>query len=353
MSKLELDGSSLRLKDLLHLEDCKPSLSASAVQSMNAAVTSLRKIVDEGQVVYGVNTGFGAFANRRIDRDAVETLQYNLVRSHACGVGQPLPSAVVRRAMLLKANSLAAALSGARPLLAETLLAMVDHDITPLIPSRGSVAASGDLAPLAHMALALIGEGEARQGDRELSGSDVLEAAGVKPVVLQAKEGLAMINGTQISTALAVEGLIRAERLLNAAIVIGALSVEALAGSFTPFDQRIHKASNLQGQQKVAEQFRNLLTGSDINNSHVDCDRVQDPYSLRCMPQVLGAVWDALDHVADVLARQINGVTDNPLIFGNDVLSGGNFHAEPLGFVCDYMTIAVAELASIAERRID
>ncbi|MDH3645164.1 MAG: histidine ammonia-lyase [Gammaproteobacteria bacterium] len=351
--KLVLDGQNLRLADLIDLEKCQPKLKGSATDMMRDAVATLRKIVDEGRVCYGVNTGFGAFANRRIERDAVEQLQYNLVRSHACGVGDPLPNDIVRRAMILKANTLAAGHSGARPQLAETLLAFVEHDVIPVIPSRGSVAASGDLAPLAHLSLALIGEGEAVQAGAKLVGSEVLSAAQCQPIKLEAKEGLAMINGTQISTALALKGLYQAERLLRASITAGALSVEALAGSFVPFDERIHAVSRLEGQQRIARQFRQFLTNSEINDAHADCDRVQDPYSLRCMPQVFGGVWDTLHHAGEILGRQINAITDNPLIFGEDVLSGGNFHAESPGFACDFMSIAVAELGSISERRTD
>lgn len=320
---------------------------------MDEAVAALRRIVAAGKVCYGVNTGFGAFANQRIARADIKQLQYNLVRSHVCGVGEPLDEITVRRAMLLKANSLAASCSGARPVLVDMLLAFLTRDITPVIPSRGSVAASGDLAPLAHLTLAMIGEGEALQGTTRLSGAEVPAAAGFDAITLEAKEGLAMINGTQISTALALGGLYACERLLRAAILAGALSVEALAGSFVPFDERIHAISRLEGQQRVAAQFRLLLGQSEINQSHTDCDRVQDPYSLRCMPQVFGAVWDTLRHAATVLERSINSVTDNPLLFGDEVLSGGNFHAEPIAFICDFLAIAASEIASIAERRID
>lgn len=320
---------------------------------MDDSVAALRRIVEAGEVCYGVNTGFGAFANRRIARADIEQLQYNLVRSHACGVGEAFDEVTVRRAMLLKANSLAASCSGARPELVEMLLAFIANGVTPVIPSRGSVAASGDLAPLAHLALAMIGEGEALHQGKRLAGPEVTAAAGLSPVKLEAKEGLAMINGTQISTALALGGLYASERLLRTAIVAGALSVEALAGSFVPFDERIHAVSRLEGQQRVAAQFRKLLGNSEINESHTDCDRVQDPYSLRCMPQVFGAVCDTLQHAGSVLGRSVNAVTDNPLLFGDEVLSGGNFHAEPIAFVCDFLSIAACELASIAERRID
>lgn len=352
-NKRDIDGASLNLADLANLDQFEWKLNATARNKMSDAVATLRKIVDEDRVCYGVNTGFGAFANRRIDRDALEQLQYNLIRSHTCGVGEPLAENIVKRAMLLKANSLAAACSGARPEIVDTLLAMIANDVIPVIPSRGSVAASGDLAPLAHMTLAIIGEGDATQRGKKLTGPEVLAAIDRKPIRLEAKEGLAMINGTQISTSLALEGLYLGQRLLHASILTGALSVESLAGSYIPFDERIHEVSRHEGQQRVARQFRQLLSGSEINSSHVDCDRVQDPYSLRCMPQVLGAVWDTLHHVAQVLTRQINGVTDNPLIFDDDVLSGGNFHAEPVAFVSDFMSIAVAELGSISERRTD
>lgn len=350
---LQLDGNSLRLADLEHLGADPVILAPGARAAMDRAVGALRGIIDADEVCYGVNTGFGAFANQRIARSDIEQLQYNLVRSHACGVGDPLDATTVRRAMLLKANSLAAACSGARPELAQMLLAFIEHGVTPVIPSRGSVAASGDLAPLAHLALAMIGEGEATRDGRLLSGAEVPQAAGLEPIRLEAKEGLAMINGTQISTALAINGLFAAERLLRAAVLAGALSVEALAGSFVPFDTRIHEVSRLDGQQRIAAQFRRLLGRSELNDSHQDCDRVQDPYSLRCMPQVLGAAWDTLHHGASVLERSVNAVTDNPLLFGDDVLSGGNFHAEPIAFVSDFIAIAISEVASIAERRID
>ncbi len=348
-----LDGASLRLADLRDPSGLKPGLAPAARNAMEQSVSALQQMVADDRICYGVNTGFGAFANRRIDTKSIGQLQYNLVRSHACGVGEPLRADTVRRAMLLKANSLAAACSGARPLLVEVLLELIDKDVTPIIPSRGSVAASGDLAPLAHLALALIGEGEAMQAGKRLEGPAVMAAIGREPVRLGPKEGLAMINGTQVTTALTYEGLLRAERLLKASIAIGALSVDALAGSFTPFDERIHTVSRLDGQQRVAAEFRRWLDHSEINSSHVDCDRVQDPYSLRCMPQVAGAAWDTLRHAASVLERQVNGVTDNPLIFGTEALSGGNFHAEPLGFLCDFMAIAVAEIGSVSERRTD
>jgi histidine ammonia-lyase len=237
--------------------------------------------------------------------------------------------------------------------MADMLLGLLNADVLPVVPSQGSVGASGDLAPLAHIGLALIGEGEATCDGQPLRDADVPRAAGFQPLSLQAKEGLALLNGTQLSLALALEGLFQAERLLDASIVAGALTVEGLAGSHAPFDARIHAASGLPGQTAVARRLRALLTDSEILRSHEHCERVQDPYAVRCMPQVFGAVEHTLEHAREVLGAAANGVSDNPLIFGDDILSGGNFHAEPIGFVSDFLGIAVAELASIAERRID
>lgn len=350
-----LSGRDLTLEALAQFESARPrvSLSAEALRRVTASHNAVAAAVAAGRVSYGITTGFGAFANRQIPAQKVKELQLNLVRSHSCGVGEPLPAPLVRRILMLKANSLAAGHSGVRPLVIDVLLALLNHDVIPLIPARGSVGASGDLAPLAHLALALIGEGEAQHGERRLNGPEVLEAAGVVPLELEAKEGLALLNGTQLSTALAVEGALQAQNLLDASIGIGALTVDALAGSYTPFDARIHAARGLRGQMEVAERFRGLLTDSDIKRSHENCDRVQDPYAVRCMPQVLGAVADTIAHARTVLEAECNGVSDNPLIFGEDILSGGNFHAAPLGFVSDFLGIGVAELASMSERRTD
>ena len=352
---LEIDGTRLTLARLREFETKRPAvrLAASARRRMQASVQAVERAIAQGEVSYGINTGFGAFANRVIPAAKTRKLQLNLIRSHACGTGDPLPPHIVRRMLLLKANALAAGYSGARPLMAEMLLALLNADVLPVVPSQGSVGASGDLAPLAHIGLALIGEGEATRGDERLEGDAVPRAAGFEPLSPQAKEGLALLNGTQLSLALALEGLFQAERLLDASIVAGALTVEGLAGSHAPFDARIHAASGLPGQQKVAARLRSLLTDSEILRSHEHCERVQDPYAVRCMPQVFGAVEHTLEHARQVLGAAANGVSDNPLIFGNDILSGGNFHAEPIGFVSDYLAIAVAELASISERRID
>ena len=355
MNELTLTGCSLTLEEVLAFETGgrRVGLGDDARERMRASVAAVRRVVESGQVCYGINTGFGAFANRRISTGQVAELQHNLVRSHAAGVGEPMPAGLVRRMMLLKANSLAAGYSGIRAEVVETLLEFINRGVVPLVPRRGSVGASGDLAPLAHLALALIGEGEAMFGGQRLEGEAVTAAAGCKPVRLEAKEGLALLNGTQASAALAMEGFAQAARLYNAAVVSGALTVEGLAGSFRPFDERVHAARCMPGQIVVAAQFRSLLTVSEINGGHVDCDRVQDPYSVRCMPQVFGAVRDTLVHAARILSAECNGVSDNPLVFGDDVISGGNFHAEPLAMIDDFMAIAVAELGSMSERRID
>lgn len=352
---LEIDGTRLTLARLREFEAKRPvvRLAAAARRRMQASVQAVERAIAQGEVSYGINTGFGAFANRVIPAAKTRKLQLNLIRSHACGTGDPLPPHIVRRMLLLKANALAAGYSGARPVMADMLLALLNADVLPIVPSQGSVGASGDLAPLAHIGLALIGEGEAKRGDDRIEGDAVPAAAGFEPLSPQAKEGLALLNGTQLSLALALEGLFQAERLLDASIVAGALTVEGLAGSHAPFDARIHEASGLPGQQKAAARLRSLLTDSEILRSHEHCERVQDPYAVRCMPQVFGAVEHTLEHARQVLGAAANGVSDNPLIFGADILSGGNFHAEPIGFVSDYLAIAVAELASISERRID
>ncbi len=352
---LLLNGNTLTLEAIRQWERAPVpvALAPESVEAMNASVERVREVVERGEVCYGINTGFGALATQAIDCEQLSALQYNLVRSHACGVGEPLPEHIVRRSMLLKANSLAAGLSGIRPEVVETLVAFLNRGVTPVIPGRGSVGASGDLAPLAHLGLALIGEGEALCKGKILKGPAVLGAAGRDPVRLESKEGLAILNGTQPSTALALEGLFRSDILLASAVVIGALSVDGLAASYAPFDPRIHEARGQRGQRHIAEHFRRLLTSSEIHDDHRDCGRVQDPYSLRCMPQVMGAVYDTLEHARGVLQSEVNGVSDNPLIFKDDVLSGGNFHAQPVAMVSDFMAIALADLASMAERRID
>jgi histidine ammonia-lyase len=326
MSVLTLNGRDLRLADVFDYPAKRPKLvlSDDARDAMAVSAATVSEVVAADKASYGINTGFGAFANRQISPEQVQKLQRNLVRSHATGVGEPLAADHVRRLMLLKANSLAAGFSGIRPEVVNTLIEFLNHDVLPIIPGRGSVGASGDLAPLAHMTLALIGEGEAIHNGLRLDGKDVLAAAFSEPVDLEAKEGLALLNGTQVSAALAIAGL-----------------------------ERLHDARGMPGQKIVSARLRSLLTESEINSGHVDCDRVQDPYAVRCMPQVFGAVQDTLDHSMRILDAECNGVSDNPLIFGHDVISGGNFHAEPIAFVSDFMAIAMTELGNIAERRIN
>ncbi|MEW6543690.1 MAG: histidine ammonia-lyase [Nitrospirota bacterium] len=330
-------------------------LSPRARRRMAASHAVIRRASAGDEPVYGVNTGFGKLADQRIPAADIRQLQLNLVRSHAAGVGEPLTREETRGVLLLRANVLARGHSGVRPLVVESLLTLLNRDILPVIPCRGSVGASGDLAPLAHLALVLIGEGTATVGARSLPGRAALARAGLKPLQLEAKEGLSLVNGTQAMLALGLLALRRSERLLDTADVAGALSLEALMGTPVAFDQRIHRLRPYLGQAAVAANLRALVRDSEIRASHLSCPRVQDAYSLRCMPQVHGAVRDALDHVRATLSTEINSVTDNPLVFAdrNEVLSGGNFHGQPLGLVLDYLAIAMTELASIAERRIE
>jgi histidine ammonia-lyase len=314
----------------------------------------IERVVAEGRTVYGVTTGFGDLADVGIDPDQTSELQRNLVRSHAAGVGEPLPVEVVRAMLLLRANALAVGLSGVRPEVVELLVGMLNAQVHPVVPSRGSVGASGDLAPLAHLALVLIGEGEALLDDAGPGpGSEALERAGLAPVTLEAKEGLALLNGTQLMSALAALAVYDARQLATSADVIGAMSLEAMLGTSAAFEEQLIAARPHPGQVAVAAHLRALLAESEIGASHAQSrHKLQDPYSLRCMPQVHGAVRDALDQLERVLAIEMNAATDNPLVFpGGDVISGGNFHGEPLALAVDYAKTAVAELASISERR--
>jgi histidine ammonia-lyase len=329
-------------------------LDAAARARMAASRAVIERLVADGAVVYGVTTGFGDLANVRIEPEQTAELQRNLVRSHAAGVGEPLPAEVVRAMILLRANALAVGLSGVRPELVDLLCGMLNAEVHPLVPSRGSVGASGDLAPLAHLALVVIGEGEAWLDDAGPGpGSEALRRARLEPLRLEAKEGLALLNGTQLMSALAALALHDARRLAIAADVIGAMSLEAMLGTATAFDPALVEARPHPGQLAVAAHLRALLAGSEIGASHAASDhRLQDPYSLRCMPQVHGAVRDALDHLDRVLAVEMNAATDNPLVFPDGrVISGGNFHGEPLALAADQAKTAVVELASISERR--
>jgi histidine ammonia-lyase len=333
----------------------KLSLPDSSRAIIRASQQVVQRAADGDAPVYGVNTGFGKLANQRISKEQLDTLQLNLIRSHSVGVGEPLAPEVVRLMLALKAASLARGYSGVREIVIDTLLAVHNAGLVPYVPSQGSVGASGDLAPLAHMTLALIGEGEMLQDGMRVPAGSALQQAGIMPLKLGAKEGLALINGTQTSTALALHALLSFEPVLEAALVIGALTVNAARGSDGPFDPRIHALRGQPGQMDVAQYYRALLKGSVIRKSHEEGDdRVQDPYSLRCQPQVVGACLDQLRHGALVLVREANAVTDNPLVFTEDgaMISGGNFHAEPVALAADGMALAIAEVGAIAERRI-
>ncbi|MDP1630790.1 MAG: histidine ammonia-lyase [Caulobacter sp.] len=321
--------------------------------AVGASAAAIDAILADGRTVYGVNTGFGLLAKKTIPADKLADLQRNLILSHCCGVGAALPDDVVRLILLLKIAGLSRGFSGVRPELIAMLMRLLERDILPVIPEKGSVGASGDLAPLAHLASTLIGVGELKVGGKVLPATEGLKAAGLAPIALRAKEGLALINGTQVSTALALKGLVLARRIFAAALTAGALSVDAAAGSDVPFDPRIHAARGQPGQIAVAAALRGLLEGSEIRGSHIGCDRVQDPYSLRCQPQVMGAVLDLLDNAQRTLLIEAGAVTDNPLVFADtgEALSGGNFHAEPVAFAADTLALAIAEIGSLSERR--
>jgi histidine ammonia-lyase len=331
-----------------------PALEPADRERIAAGRAVVEEALRSGRVVYGVSTGFGQLSSVRIDAADAAQLQVNLLRSHAVGSGEPLDAEVVRGMVLLLASSLRRGHSGVRAELVELLLGLLERDVVPVIPSRGSVGSSGDLAPLAHLALVLIGEGEAFLGGERMPGAAALAGAGLSPVALQAKEGLALINGTHLMAAAGGLALCDARRVLDTAVVAVALSLEAFMGSTVPFDERLHAIRGQPGPARVAARLRELLAGSPVVASHADCGRVQDPYTLRCAPQVLGAIGDALDYVAGALERELTAVTDNPLVFAEsaDVLSGGNFHGQPLSLPLDHLALAMAELASFAERRV-
>ncbi len=324
---------------------CRPGIRASA---------ALVKRATEGDApVYGVNTGFGKLASTRIAREDLATLQLKLLRSHAVGVGEPMSERVVRLILLLKATSLARGFSGVREEVVDALINLHNAGVIPVIPCQGSVGASGDLAPLAHLSLPLIGEGEAFYQGVRMPGGEALAKAGLKPITLGAKEGLALINGTQVSAGLAIEALLATDRLFEAAVISGALTLDAARGSDGPFDARIHTVRGQPGQIDCAAAYRALTAGSAIRASHLEGDdRVQDPYCLRCQPQVMGACLDQMRYAAQVLVREANAVTDNPLVFDGLMVSGGNFHAEPVALAADALAVAIAEIGAITERRI-
>ena len=374
-----------QLRDL-HYSPQTVALDPSALPGIRASAALVQKAAQGGDAVYGVNTGFGKLANQRIALADLETLQLNLLRSHAVGVGEPMPERVVRLVLLLKAASLARGFSGIREVVIDLLLALYNQGLSPVIPCQGSVGASGDLAPLAHLCLPLIGEGEVFYQGQRLPAVEALAKAGLAPVKLSAKEGLALINGTQVSTALALDALLAADRLFGAAVISGAVTLDAARGSDGPFDPRIHSVRGQPGQIDCAAAYRALTAGSQIRQSHLEGDdRVQDPYCLRCQPQVMGACLDQMRYASQVLVREANAVTDNPLVFANiqtsfqadaadpalpgrqrsplegettaggfggELISGGNFHAEPVALACDALAVVIAEIGAITERRI-
>jgi histidine ammonia-lyase len=350
-----LTGRGLTLEDLadVALRRARVALAPAARRAMSASRRTVENAVRRKDRVYGITTGFGLFADVAIPPERLQELQQNLVRSHAAGIGDPLSDEAVRAMIVLRANALASGRSGVRVSTVERLLEMLAADVLPIVPEKGSVGASGDLAPLAHLALGLTGEGLVRRRGRTVAAARALRDAGIDPVTLEAKEGLALINGVQMSVAVGGLALIRAVRLSRIADLAGAASVDAARGSDAAFDARVIEARPHPGAIASARNLRDLLAGSAIRESHRGCGKVQDNYALRCMPQVHGAARDAFDHAREVLEREMNSATDNPLVFAErgDVVSGGNFHGAPVGFVLDYAAIAAADLASISERR--
>jgi histidine ammonia-lyase len=352
---VEIDGEHLSIADVgeVALRGARVSLAAAAVTKMQASREPVERLAEGDEPIYGVNTGVGLLADIRIPRDQLDQLQLNVVRSHAAGVGTPLPSSVVRAMMLIRANVLAKGFSGIRPLVAERLCDLLNHGVTPVVPEQGSVGASGDLAPLAHMALVLIGEGEAEWRGAMLGGGEALASAGLTPIEFHPKEGLSLINGTQAMLAVGCLELQASETLAQTADVVCAMTLDALRGTPRAFDPRIHAARPHPGQRESAARLYRLLEASEIRQSHITCRRVQDAYSLRCVPQVHGAVRDALAEARRVFSIELNSATDNPLVFDGEILSGGNFHGEPLAFQLDFLAVALSALATISERRID
>jgi histidine ammonia-lyase len=347
---------TLTLADLRRLHETAPpvALDPACWPAVAASAEIVSAVIREHRTVYGINTGFGSLARTRIADDQVTELQRRLVLSHAAGVGPLLDDGIVRLMLVLKVNSLALGFSGVRQPVLEAMVKLINAGAYPCVPSKGSVGASGDLAPLAHMTGALMGIGQIRVKGRTMPAVEGLKTAGLTPIDLAAKEGLALLNGTQTSTALGLAGLFAAENVFAAALAAGAMSVDAAAGSDAPFDPRIHKVRGQVGQIEVAKTLLELMEDSEIRRSHIDCDRVQDPYSLRCQPQVMGAALDLLRHSAGVLTREANAVSDNPLVFAKEgeVISGGNFHAEPVAMAADVIAIALAEIGALSERRI-
>ncbi|MCK9790385.1 histidine ammonia-lyase [Providencia sp. CIM-Carb-044] len=357
MTKLTIHPGKMTLEDLriVFQQAVTVVLDKRAHTAIEKSVATVNKIIEEDRTAYGINTGFGLLANTRIATKDLQSLQRSIVMSHAAGVGEPLDDDLVRLIMVLKINSLARGFSGIRLEVINALIALVNAQVYPFIPAKGSVGASGDLAPLAHMSLILLGEGKARYEGKWISAKKALEKAGLAPLKLEAKEGLALLNGTQTSTAFALKGLFEAEKLLLSGIVCGALSVEATLGSRKPFDARVQEVRGQKGQIDVAAMFRDVLSPtSELAKSHENCVKVQDPYSLRCQPQVMGACLTQIRQAAEVILIESNAVSDNPLVFtdNGDIISGGNFHAEPVAMAADNIALALAEIGALSERRI-
>jgi histidine ammonia-lyase len=350
-----IDGKNLTLKSVADLleSNARLELAPEAREAVNRSRAIVETRATGEKALYGINTGFGALAHERIPAKDLQRLQQNLILSHAVGAGDEVPAEVVALMLLFKANGLAVGLSGVRPAIIEYLIRFYNEGVYPIVYTKGSLGASGDLAPLAHLTLPMIGMGEVYRGQVRMPAGTVLKDLELAPLRLEAKEGLALINGTQFMTAYAVHCLLRIQQLLVTADVVAAMTLESIRGSAAPFDARIHEARPHPGQKRVAARMRQLLRGSQILPSHIDCPKVQDPYSVRCVPQVHGAVWEAFEHARQVIERELNSATDNPLVFENgDIVSGGNFHGELLAFVLDYLAIATAEVASISERRL-
>lgn len=353
---IEIDGESFTIEDVVAVarEHESVMLSAEAKKKIRAARELVEDVISKNETVYGVTTGVGELATEKISQKKVDELQRNLIRSHSCGVGDPLSTEIVRAVMVLRANSLAKGYSGVRVKIVETLLAMLNKGVHPVIPERGSVGSSGDLIPLAHMALSMIGEGQAEYDGETLSSKEALEKAGIEPVSLTAKEGLGLINGTQLMTAIGSLVIYDGERLLKNAQIAGVMSLEALKGTDQAFREEIQHVRRHEAQQECAENLWRLTRDSKIIASHKNCPRVQDAYTLRCMPQVFGASKDALSYARKIFENEINAATDNPLVFPDkgEILSGGNFHGQPLALTLDFLGVSLSEIGSFSERRI-
>lgn len=356
MEKIDIIGGKLSLAMLRKINESPVhlTLARQCLPKIEKSVATVRDIINNGRVIYGINTGFGLLANTIIPDDELEQLQHSIVLSHAAGVGDLLGDSTVRLLLTLKINSLARGYSGVRLEVIQALADLVNSQVYPCIPQKGSVGASGDLAPLAHMATVLLGEGEVMYQNQRLPGKQGLEIAGLKPLILGPKEGLALLNGTQASTAMALQGLFTCENLFAAGMISGSLSVEAALASRRPFSAMVHDIRGHQEQIDVAADYRKLLAHSEIEASHMDCESVQDPYSLRCQPQVMGACLNQIRNSATTLLIEANGVSDNPLVFPDegDIISGGNFHAEPVAMAADNLALAFAEIGALSERRV-